>query len=146
MSAVVTLRAAGERDPDAPMLGGGRQGGAGAALQALGITMGSDEQAASAPQVTSEMVVVDRVKVFFTRAGFEVHAPFPSGFNIAARKSEFEEYFSVEIFVDEEQLLSGVTLKDGGRELPVEVLPSEVRTIVQAVEFPPPPELPGFFT
>lgn len=146
MSAVVSLRPPNERDEQAATLAGASQRSAGAALQSLGITMGPEELGEGQPEVPSEMVIVDRVKVFFTRSGFEVHAPFRSQFSIAARKSEFEEFFDVEIVVDEETLLSGVTVKGGGRELPVDVLPSGIRGIVKAISFPPPPELPGFFT
>lgn len=83
-----------------------------------------------------------RVKGYFTRAGFEVHAPVGTSFSIAAPRSRFEELFGERLVVDQERLLSPVTTADGGDALPLDRLPDEVQALVGAVSLPPPPELP----
>lgn len=83
-----------------------------------------------------------KVKGYFTKAGFEVHAPLLDTFSIAARRTFFEDFFGTQLVVDEEKFFAPVTTVDGGDKLPVEVLPEEIRALVESVSLPPPPELP----
>lgn len=84
-----------------------------------------------------------KVKAHFTSSGFEVHAPFWSRFSIAGRRSFFEQFFGTRLVVDEEALIQTVTTETGERELPVVVLPPEVRQHVASISFIPPPDLPA---
>ena len=84
-----------------------------------------------------------RVKGYFEKAGFEVHAPIGTTFSIAARRSYFEQFFGSRLIVDEEHFFAPVTTAGGGDQLAVDVLPGEIRDLVQSVSLPPPPELPG---
>ncbi len=85
---------------------------------------------------------VAKAKGYFTKAGFEVHAPVGTSFSIGGRRSQFEELFGERLMVDEEHLFSPVTTADGGAQLPLQALPDEVKAMVESVSFPPPPELP----
>ena len=112
---------------------------------AVGGSPGSGRLAPADVSVPEQGSAMARVKGYFTRAGFEVHAPVGTTFSIAARRSLFEEFFGERLRVDEEQLLSPVRTADGGDSLPLERLPAEIRNLVEAVSFPPPPQLPGGF-
>ncbi len=113
-----------------------------------GVDMGADELAASAPEdpdsvsVPGQGSAVAKAKGYFTKAGFEVHAPVADSFSIGAPQSKFEEFFGQRLSVDQEQLFGSVTTADGEDRLPLEALPDEVRGMVESISFPPPPELP----
>ena len=77
-------------------------------------------------------------KTHLTKAGFEVHAPFTNSFAIGGTQSLFEEYFGTKLTVDE-GLISEVTLESGGRDLPVDALPDDVRPLVRSISFVSPP-------
>ncbi len=82
-----------------------------------------------------------RAKAYFTKAGFEVHAPLGTSFSIGNRKSRFETFFGLTLALDPEVLGSPVTVEGGGRDLPVEPLPEEVRAMVESIRLPEPPDL-----
>ncbi len=100
---------------------------------------GSGPPAAAGPEQESG---VAKVKGYFSRAGFEVHAPIGTTFSIAAPRSQFEEFFGQRLMVDDEHFFSPVTTAEGADELTLEPLPEDIRALVRAVSFPPPPELP----
>jgi len=83
--------------------------------------------------------VTSVVKTHFTQAGFEVHAPFNTSFSIAAKESVFEKFFGHKLLIDQETLLGTVTTESGSRDLPMDMLPDEVRPHVKAISFIPPP-------
>lgn len=101
------------------------------------------------PAVPSDVAVPEqgsamaRAKGYFTRAGFEVHAPVGTSFSVAAGRSKFEEFFGVRLVVDEETLLSPVTTEDGGDELPLDAVPEDVRALLEGISLSRPPEIPG---
>ena len=83
-----------------------------------------------------------RVKGYFTNAAFEVHAPLGRIFSIGAPRSRFESFFGHKLVIDEGTLGSPVTTEDGGRELPTENFPAEVRDAVESILLPEPPDFP----
>ncbi len=89
---------------------------------------------------------VAKAKGYFTKAGFEVHAPVGDSFSIGGRRSQFEAFFGQPLKVDEDRLLSPVTTADGDDHLSLHALPEDVRDVVESVSFPPPPELPPGLT
>ncbi|HEX2274686.1 MAG TPA: hypothetical protein VHG90_12505 [Acidimicrobiales bacterium] len=97
-----------------------------------------EREAAGAPGLHDNQATA-QTKSFLTKAGFEVHAPFQTSFSIGAAKSLFEEFFGRKLVV-EEGLIASVTVDDGGRELPVDALPDEVRPLVRSISFVPPPD------
>ena len=86
---------------------------------------------------------ISKVKAHLTSAGFEVAAPLGATFTIAAKQSHFEKYFGQTLSVDDSGLMRSVTTEDGGRDLPLQVLPEDLQEKVESVSFLPPPELPG---
>lgn len=80
-----------------------------------------------------------QVKGWFTKAGFEVHAPFATSFSIGAKQSLFEEIFKTHLVIDE-GLTASVTLEGGGRELDKALLPEEVGELIKSITFIPPPD------
>ncbi len=110
-----------------------------------GVDMGNEGLEAGPGQpgaVPAQGSAVAKAKAYFTKAGFEVHAPVGTSFSIGGRRSQFEELFGERLMVDEERLLSPVTTADGRDQLPLHALPEEVRAMVESISFPPPPELP----
>ncbi len=113
-----------------------------------GVDMGNQELGASAPEdpgavsVPGQGSAVAKAKGYFTKAGFEVHAPVGASFSIGGRRSHFEEFFGQPLRVDEERPFSPVTTADGGDQLPLDPLPDDVRAMVGSISFPPPPDLP----
>ena len=97
-----------------------------------------EREAAGAPGLHDNQATA-QTKSFLTKAGFEVHAPFQTSFSIGAAKSLFEEFFGRKLVV-EEGLIASVTVDDGGRELPVDALPDEVRPLVRSISSVPPPD------
>jgi len=94
---------------------------------------------AAAPAEASAMA---RVKRYFEKSKFDIHAPIGTTFSIAARRSFFEQFFGLRLVIDEERFFAPVTTADGGSLLPVEGLPEEIRALVKSISLPPPPELP----
>ncbi len=92
----------------------------------------------------NDLARITPVKGHFTSAGFEVHAPFTGQFSIGGRRSLFEQYFGQRVLVDDSQLMRKVTTEDGGYDLPLEVLPDELRGLVKSICFQPPPDFAGF--
>ncbi len=87
--------------------------------------------------------MVAKAKSHFTSAGLEVHAPFATSFSVGGPPSRFESVFGEKIVVDE-ALLGSITTGQGGRELPLDGLPDEIRELVESVAFLPPPDFtPG---
>lgn len=83
-----------------------------------------------------------RVKGYFTNAAFEVHAPLGRTFSIGGPRSRFESFFGQTLVIDENSLGTPVTTEDGGRELPTDKLPAEVRDAVEGILLPEPPDFP----
>ena len=147
VSAVVQLRPRTEEEP-----GGPAEGDAGVATQAAAVLQGGGAppspalsargRAPADVPVPDEGTAVSRTKAYFTKAGFEVHAPVGLTFSIAAPQSLFEEFFGQGLAVDDERFGSPVTTADGADELSLERLPGQVRDMVERVFFPPPPDLP----
>ncbi len=90
----------------------------------------------------NDMASISPVKGHFTTAGFEVHAPLGSSFGIAGPKSLFEKTFGQPIVVNDQELVTSVTVEGGGYELPLDPLPEEVRSVIESVRFVEPPPLP----
>ncbi|CAN5718282.1 hypothetical protein BH20ACT1_BH20ACT1_05180 [soil metagenome] len=82
-----------------------------------------------------------RAKAYFTKAGFEVHAPLGMAFSIGNRKSRFETFFGQELLLESDVLGSPATVDGGGRDLAVEPLPDEIREMVEWIRLPEPPDL-----
>lgn len=102
------------------------------------MTNNQEREAAGAP-VLHDNQATAQVKGWFTKAGFEVHAPFISSFSIGAKQSLFEETFGALLVIDE-GLTSSVTLEGGERDLDVERLPEEIRLLIKSIAFIPPPD------
>ena len=96
--------------------------------------------------LSEDLRVIGLVKSRFTSAGFEVHAPFTGKFSIGGRRSLFESYFGQKVVVDDSELIRKVTNEEGGYELPLDVLPDELKGLVESITFAPPPDLAGFGT
>lgn len=112
-----------------------------------GVNMGTEELGGAgdpdAVGVPDQGSAVAKAKGYFTKAGFEVHAPVGDTFSIGAPQSHFEEFFGQRLSVDQERLFGSVTTGDGEDHLPLESLPEEVRAMVESISFPPPPDLPS---
>ena len=89
----------------------------------------------------NDLASITPVKGHFTSAGFEVHAPLGSSFGIAGPKSQFEKTFGRTLVVNEGNLVTTVTMDDGGLELPLDSLPDNLRATVESVRFVEPPPL-----
>jgi hypothetical protein len=100
-----------------------------------------EREAAGAPGLHDNQATAQS-KSHFTKAHFEVHAPFQTSYSIGAKRSHFEEYFGQKLIV-EEGLLTSVTLEDGSRELTLDTVPDEVRPLIRSIFFTPPPDFPG---
>ena len=96
--------------------------------------------------LSEDLRVIGLVKSRFTSAGFEVHAPFTGKFSIGGKRSLFEQYFGQKVVVDDNELIRKVTTQDGGYDLPLDVLPDELKGLVQSIAFTPPPDFAGFGT
>lgn len=142
VSAVVVIRPAEQRTAGGPQPEAGQA--AASALQSLGfnVTQG-EEPVAETPPTDDEVLFFDRVKAFFTRSGFEVHAPIGMTFSIGGHLSHFEDMFGQRVIVDDDALFSPVEVEGGGRELSLERLPEGIRAVVESITFPEPPPLPG---
>jgi hypothetical protein len=89
----------------------------------------------------NDLAAITPVKGHFTSAGFEVHAPLGSSFGIAGPKSQFEKTFDVILVVNEENLVTTVATESGSLDLPLELLPDNLRPVVESIRFIEPPPL-----
>jgi len=89
----------------------------------------------------NDMASIAPVKGHFTSAGFEVHAPLGSSFGIAGPKSLFEKVFGRALLVNDQDLVTSVTVEGGGYDLPLDPLPDGIRAVVESVRFIAPPPL-----
>jgi hypothetical protein len=89
----------------------------------------------------NDLAAIIPVKGHFTSAGFEVHAPLGSSFGIAGPKSQFEKTFDVILVVNDENLVTTVTTESGEMDLPLELLPDNLRNVVESIRFIDPPPL-----
>jgi hypothetical protein len=96
-----------------------------------------EREAAGAPGLHDNQALA-QLKAALTKAGFEVHAPFGNSFSIGGKQSLFESTFGRKVVVDDD-LAAEVSLEGGGHELPVDVLPDDVRPLVHSVSFVSPP-------
>ena len=117
-------------------------------VSAVVTVLPKEERTTSTPEggvpLSEDLRVIGLVKSRFTSAGFEVHAPFTARFSIGGRRSLFESYFGRKVNVDDSDLIRRVTTEDGGYELPLDVLPDELKGLVKSIAFPPPPDFAGF--
>lgn len=70
-------------------------------------------------------------------AGFSVGPVVGIGMSVSGPRDRFEEYFGVAVADAED---GGWVVEGGGRELPLDALPDDVRERVHAVTFEPPAE------
>jgi len=89
----------------------------------------------------NDMASIAPVKGHFTSAGYEVHAPLGASFGIAGPKSLFEKTFDRTLVINDQDLVTSVTVEGGGFDLPLDRLPDDVRAVVESVRFIPPPPL-----
>lgn len=89
----------------------------------------------------NDLAAIAPVKAHFTSAGFEVHAPLGSSFGIAGPKSQFEKTFDVILVVSDENLVTTVTTESGELDLPLDLLPDNLRPVVESIRFIEPPPL-----
>jgi len=89
----------------------------------------------------NDMASIAPVKGHFTSAGYEVHAPLGASFGIAGPKSLFEKTFDRMLIVNDQDLVTTVTVEGGGAELPTDGLPEDIRAVVESVRFIEPPPL-----
>lgn len=148
LSAVVSLRRDSQPEPGEATVEnpGGVGGEAAAILEGSSPTEESSSSRAVSPAdvaVPAHGGAIARTKAYFTKAGFEVHAPLGVLFSIGNRKSRFETFFGRTLVIDEERLGGPVTTEDGGRQLPLEPLPEEIRDLVEEITLPDPPDLLG---
>lgn len=101
------------------------------------IASDDEREAAGMPGMHANQAT-SQLKASLTKAGFEVHAPFQTTFSIGAKKSLFEEYFGLELAIDE-GLLGIVTVTGGGQELSLDAVPDDVRVFVRRIAFVSPP-------
>lgn len=142
ISAVVWLRRGPTEPEEATVENPGGVTGEGAAILAgsapSGPTSGGKAVSPTDVAVPAEGGAIARSKAYFTKAGFEVHAPLGATFSIGNRKSRFEKFFDQELLVDEERLGAPVTTLDGDRALPLAPLPEEIREMVESITLPSP--------
>jgi hypothetical protein len=81
----------------------------------------------------------------FRAAGFETGALGGISFSITAPKARFEQFFGVDLDVDERGVvaLAGRKPPSGGLDLPLDHLPPELSGRLEAVAFSPPADLHG---
>jgi len=87
------------------------------------------------------MASIAPVKAHFTSAGFEVHAPLGSTFGIAGPQTLFERIFGVALEINDQDLVTSITVEGGGVDLPFDSLPEDIRSVVEAIRFIAPPPL-----
>ncbi len=89
----------------------------------------------------NDMASIAPVKGHFTSAGYEVHAPLGSSFGIAGPQSLFEKTFDRTLIINDQDLVTTVTVEGGGSDLPIDGLPDAIRAVVESVRFIEPPPL-----
>jgi len=89
----------------------------------------------------NDLASIIPAKGHFTSAGFEVHAPLGSSFGIAGPKSQFEKTFDVILVVNDENLVTTVKTEAGEMDLPLDLLPDNLRSVVESIRFIDPPPL-----
>lgn len=89
----------------------------------------------------SDMASIAPVKAHFTSAGFEVHAPLGSTFGIAGPQTLFEKTFGLTLEINDQDLVTSITVEGGGVDLPLDSLPESLRVVVEAIRFIAPPPL-----
>lgn len=89
----------------------------------------------------NDLASITPAKGHFTSAGFEVHAPLGSSFGIAGPKSQFEKTFDVILVVNDENLVTTVKTESGEMDLPLDLLPDNLRSVVESIRFIDPPPL-----
>ena len=89
----------------------------------------------------NDLASITPAKGHFTSAGFEVHAPLGSSFGIAGPKSQFEKTFDVILVVNDENLVTTVKTESGEMDLPLDLLPDNLRGVVESIRFIDPPPL-----
>jgi len=89
----------------------------------------------------NDLAAISPVKGHFTSAGFEVHAPLGASFGIAGPKSLFERTFARTLVVNDQNLVTTVTVDDGSYDLPLDPLPDDLRSVVESVRSVEPPPL-----
>ena len=89
----------------------------------------------------NDLASISPVKGHFTSAGFEVHAPLGASFGIAGPKSLFEKLFDLTLVVNEQDMITTVTVEGGGYDLPLDPLPENVRSVIESLRFIDPPPL-----
>lgn len=102
------------------------------------MTNNAEREAKGAP-VLHDNQATAQVKGWFTKAGFEVHAPFISSFSIGGKQSLFEKQFETRLAIDE-GLTSSVTIEGGKRDLDINLLPDEIHVLIKSISFIPPPD------
>ncbi len=145
LSADVKLRSdrprpGGESTVENPA-GVGAEGAAILEDASTGETLGAHASSPTDVAVPTSGGDLARTKAYFTKAGFEVLAPLGLTFAIGNRKSRFETFFGLSLMLNDDVLGNPVTLEGGGRELPVEPLPDEIREMVESITLPEPPDL-----
>lgn len=108
---------------------------------ATGEPLGSRASSPSDVAVPTTGGDLARTKAYFTKAGFEVHAPIGLAFAIGNRKSRFETFFGQSLVLNDDLLGEPVTLESGGRDLPLDPLPEEIQEMVESITLPEPPDL-----
>src|SRR5262249_40779398 len=108
------------------------------------MTNAAERASAGAPELHDNQATA-QVKGWFTKAGFEVHAPFHTSFSIGGKQSLFQDTFQTQLVI-EEGLTSSVTLEGGGRELDKALLPDDVGELIRSIEFIPPPDFANLAT
>lgn len=141
ISAVVSLRRGGTPDSDeATVENPGGVAGEGAAIlegaSASEFALADRTVSPTDVAVPTQGGAIARAKAYFTKAGFEVHAPLGATFSIGNRKSRFETFFGQPLVIDENRLGGPVTTEAGARDLPLEPLPEEIREMVETITLP----------
>jgi len=89
----------------------------------------------------NDLASITPVKGHFTSAGFEVHAPLGASFGIGGPKSLFEKTFDRVLVINDQELVTSVTVEGDGFDLPLDPLPEDLRGVVSSIRFIEPPAL-----
>lgn len=92
--------------------------------------------AAFLPEPTAVTAATD----FFRDRGFEVSEPHGISFTITGPQSVFERTFGARLTVIRHDGVTSVTGEASTLELPLNQVPSNVRDVIEAVTFTPPPD------
>jgi len=89
----------------------------------------------------NDLASITPAKGYFTAIGYEVHAPLGSSFGIAGPKSLFEKTFNRVLLIGDDELITKITTEEGESELPLDLLPENIREVTESVRFIEPPPL-----